>query len=410
MKNTIVLLVHLLAGLAVLLGTGRTRAVLAESILLKQQLLVLQRSRRRAPNLGAADRFLFGFCSQFLSPRRLIRTAIILKPATLLRFHRGFKDFKYRFLYSSSPRKAPGPKGPSPELIQAICELKRRNPRFGCPKIAQHLAKTFGIDIDKDVLRRVLVAHYRPERRDNGPSWLTLLGHTKDSLWSLDLFRIQSILLSSHWSSWISLPAGSSALACRPWPSTVQHSAACSSRPSPGRVCPRGSVPIMIRCSGSTAGRSIRASWAWKRCHRCPKFPGPIHLSNGSSQPSAGSIWIVCSFGLQMTWNESWSCSNTTATRLACTKGYPVTRPGRMRAAQHLSQSALKITVGKTIATDCLNCQSPREWQFAMDRGSILRFFGAGYFLIDFFKLYQMVVFESVFSPQRNLRAELLWG
>jgi hypothetical protein len=110
--------------------------VLAENILLKQQLLVLQRSRRRAPNLRSADRFLFGFCSQFLSPRRLIRTAIILKPATLLRFHRGFKDFKYRFLCSSSPKQKPGPKGPSPELIRAICELKRRNPRFGCPKIA----------------------------------------------------------------------------------------------------------------------------------------------------------------------------------------------------------------------------------------------------------------------------------
>jgi putative transposase len=198
-KNAIVLLGHLLAGLAILLGTGGTRAVLAESILLKQQLLVLQRSRRRAPNLRPTDRLLFGFCSRFLSPRRLIRTAIILKPATLLRFHRGFKDFKYRFLYSSSPKKTPGPKGPSPELIQAICEVKRRNPRFGCPKIAQHLAKTFGIDIDKDVVRRVLAAHYRPERRDIGPSWLTLLGHTKDSLWSLDLFRTESILLRSHW-------------------------------------------------------------------------------------------------------------------------------------------------------------------------------------------------------------------
>src|ERR1017187_4319051 len=199
MKNTIVLLVHLLAALAVLLGIGGTRAVLAESILLKQQLLVLQRSRRRAPNLRPADRLLFGFCSQFLNARRLIRAAIILKPATLLRFHRGFKDFKYRFLYSSSPKKTPGPTGPSPELIQAICEVKRRNPRFGCPKIAQHLAKTFGIDLDKDVVRRVLAAHYHPERRDNGPSWLTLLGHTKDSLWSLDLFRTESILLRSHW-------------------------------------------------------------------------------------------------------------------------------------------------------------------------------------------------------------------
>ena len=75
MKNAIVLLGHLLAGLAILLGTGGTRAVLAESILLKQQLLVLQRSRRRAPNLRPADRLLFGFCSRFLSPRRLICTA-----------------------------------------------------------------------------------------------------------------------------------------------------------------------------------------------------------------------------------------------------------------------------------------------------------------------------------------------
>jgi putative transposase len=31
------------------------------------------------------------------------------------------------------------------------------------------------------------------------PSWLTLLGHTKNSLWSIDLFRCESILLKSHW-------------------------------------------------------------------------------------------------------------------------------------------------------------------------------------------------------------------
>ena len=84
-------------------------------------------------------------------------------------------------------------------FVRPICELKRRNPRFGCPKIAQHLAKTFGIEVNKDVVRRVLAAHYRPERTENGTSWLTLLGHTKDSLWSLDLFRTESILLRSHW-------------------------------------------------------------------------------------------------------------------------------------------------------------------------------------------------------------------
>lgn len=129
MKNAILVIVHLLARLAVHLGTGGTQAVLAENILLRQQLLVLQRSRRRAPNLRTADRWLFGFCAQFVSLRRLIRTAIILKPAALLRFHLGFKDWKYRFLYSSRPKQKPGPKGPSLELIRAICELKRRNSR-----------------------------------------------------------------------------------------------------------------------------------------------------------------------------------------------------------------------------------------------------------------------------------------
>src|ERR1035437_10280335 len=67
MKNAILVMVHLLTRLAVLLGTGGTRAVLAENILLKQQLLVLQRPRRRAPNLRTADRWLFGFCALYMA-------------------------------------------------------------------------------------------------------------------------------------------------------------------------------------------------------------------------------------------------------------------------------------------------------------------------------------------------------
>jgi len=55
------------------------------------------------------------------------------------------------------------------------------------------------MDIDKDLVRRVLAKHYHPMPDDGGPSWLTLLGHTKDSLWSMDLFRCESILLNSHW-------------------------------------------------------------------------------------------------------------------------------------------------------------------------------------------------------------------
>ncbi len=93
----------------------------------------------------------------------------------------------------------PGPKGSSQELIDAIVEMKRRNPRFGCPRIAQQINKAFGLEIDKDVVRRALVVYYKPDPRSSGPSWLTSTGHMKDSLWSVDLFRCESIVLRTHW-------------------------------------------------------------------------------------------------------------------------------------------------------------------------------------------------------------------
>src|SRR6266550_7838546 len=39
----------------------------------------------------------------------------------------------------------------------------------------------------------------RPAPRSGGPSWLTFLGHVKDSLWSVDLFRCESATLRTYW-------------------------------------------------------------------------------------------------------------------------------------------------------------------------------------------------------------------
>ena len=70
---------------------------------------------------------------------------------------------------------------------------------WGCPRIAQQITLAFGVAIDKDVVRRILSVHYRPESDSGGPSWLTFLGHMKDSLWSTDLFRCESASLRTHW-------------------------------------------------------------------------------------------------------------------------------------------------------------------------------------------------------------------
>ena len=77
--------------------------------------------------------------------------------------------------------------------------MKQRNPTWGCPRIAQQITLAFGIPINKDVVRRILAARYQPTPDSAGPSWLTVLGHAKDSLWSLDLFRCESAVLRTHW-------------------------------------------------------------------------------------------------------------------------------------------------------------------------------------------------------------------
>ena len=200
MRDLVFLLVHLLTTLAKLLGPGGAKSIVADSLLMKQQLLVINRSRKRAPNISALDRFLLGFWSLFLSPHHIPRSAIIIRPSTLLRFHEALKKRKYRLLYTSRQRGKPGPKGPSQELIRVIIEMKRRNPGYGCPKIAEQIAKLFGIDINKDIVRRILAKYYYPAPdTGGGPSWLTFIGHMKDSLWSVDLFRCESILLKTHW-------------------------------------------------------------------------------------------------------------------------------------------------------------------------------------------------------------------
>jgi hypothetical protein len=75
MKDIFILPVHLLTAVAKLLGPGGAKAIIAENLLLKQQLMVVARSRRRAPSLSTADRFLMGFWSLFLRPGRIAKVA-----------------------------------------------------------------------------------------------------------------------------------------------------------------------------------------------------------------------------------------------------------------------------------------------------------------------------------------------
>jgi putative transposase len=178
-RDLAVLFLHLLATVVRLAGPGGARSVVAESVLVKQQLLILNRSRQRSPNLRFADRVVAGLCALLMRPRRLIRSAIVLKPSTLLSLHRALTQRKYRRLFSSTVPTKPGPKGPTQEIIAAVVDMKQRNPSWGCPRIAQQIAQAFGVRMNKDVVRRILAVRYRSAPDSPGPSWLTVLGQTK---------------------------------------------------------------------------------------------------------------------------------------------------------------------------------------------------------------------------------------
>ena len=107
MRDFILLCVHVIVTMARLAGPGGLRSVVAESVLLRHQLLILNRGRKRAPNLRATDR-IAPVCSP--SSSAILRSAIVLKPSTLLSLHNRLKQRKYRMLFSPQRGGRPAPR------------------------------------------------------------------------------------------------------------------------------------------------------------------------------------------------------------------------------------------------------------------------------------------------------------
>jgi len=127
MRDIVILFLHLIVTWMQLARPGSIRSVVAEYVLVKHQALILNRSRKRAPNLRASDRIIAGLCALLMRPARVVRSAIVLR-STLFHLHHILVKRKYRLLFSPKRRRKPGPKGPETDLIQAIVEMKRRNP------------------------------------------------------------------------------------------------------------------------------------------------------------------------------------------------------------------------------------------------------------------------------------------
>src|SRR6516164_460137 len=63
MYDILVVFVHLIVTVVRLMKPGGLRAVVAESVLTRHQILILNRSRKRDPNLRVSDRIIAGLCN-----------------------------------------------------------------------------------------------------------------------------------------------------------------------------------------------------------------------------------------------------------------------------------------------------------------------------------------------------------
>jgi putative transposase len=102
-----------------------------EIVVLRHQLAVLKRQVKR-PALRPADRAFLAAASRVLSRARW--RSFLVRPETLLRWHRGLVARKW-----TRPHRPPGRPAVDPESRDLILRLARENPRWGYMRIREEL-------------------------------------------------------------------------------------------------------------------------------------------------------------------------------------------------------------------------------------------------------------------------------
>ena len=157
--------------------------LLAENLLLRQQLIVLHRSAKR-PHFTAAERGLFVLLASKL--QRWQETLLIIKPETVLRWHRvGFRLFWKR----KSRVTVQEPKIPS-ETITLITEMAANNRLWGAERIQGELLK-LGIKVAKRTVQRYMRRVRRP--RPHGQTWATFLRNHANAIWACDFLQVYDL-------------------------------------------------------------------------------------------------------------------------------------------------------------------------------------------------------------------------
>ena len=164
-------------------GFFRSRAMLeAEIVALRHQLNVLRRKAPKRLVFSNFDRLVFAGLYRLVPG--ILNTLVIVKPETVIRWHRaGFRLF-WRW---KSRSRGGRPKVPL-EIRQLIHDMSLANPLWGAPRIHGELLK-LGIDVGQSSVAKYMARHRRPPSE----GWRTFLRNHAGGIAAIDLFVVPTL-------------------------------------------------------------------------------------------------------------------------------------------------------------------------------------------------------------------------
>src|SRR5438094_9323602 len=155
--------------------------LVAEILVLRQQLNVLRRQVSKRPQLSNTDRFLFVWLYRWFPS--VLSAIAILRPETIIRWHRaGFQSY-----WRERSCKRVGRPRISAELRNLIGAMSRANHLWGAPHIHGELLK-LGFTIAQSTVARYMYRGWPPSQ-----GWRTFLTNHADGIAAVDLFVLPTI-------------------------------------------------------------------------------------------------------------------------------------------------------------------------------------------------------------------------
>jgi len=157
-----------------------------ELLVLRHQVKVMQRHVKR-PRLRHLDRLLLAAASRAMP--RGPWSSFVVRPETLLRWHRELVRKKWTYKRRGRPGRPPI----EPQVRDLILRLGRENPRWGYQRIRGELLK-LGIRVSATTVRTILLRHgLDPAPRRAGPTWTEFLRSQAEGILACDFFTVETI-------------------------------------------------------------------------------------------------------------------------------------------------------------------------------------------------------------------------